>query len=281
MGYKQDAYFCFMKILRILFNFYIQSSVHVALAIVSLTLLSGFYLNLQIDFCLLGFVFFAAVSGYNFVKYFGIAKWYHKRLTSSIKSIQLFSLCAFFAMLFFFWHLPGFVKIIAVISGILTLLYAVPFKRTGKNLRSIPGMKLVLIALVLILTTVLMPAFYGGNPIDFQVFILCMLRFFWVLVLILPFEIRDVQVDSISLGTIPQKLGVFKTKILGSVLLVLLAFAEIYFHSMYFNVLWIVILTILITGVALLFSSEKQSFYYTAFWVEVIPIVWLLLELFF
>lgn len=251
-----------------------------ALAIVALMYLSGIYLNILPDFYLSGFVFTAAVSGYNFVKYAGIAKWHHRCLTSGLKNIQIFSLFAFFAMLFFFWHLSFVVQVIAVISGLLTLLYAVPLRRKWKNFRSIPGLKLILIALVLVLTTVLMPAFNEGVAIDLPVFILCVLRFFWVLVLILPFEIRDVQVDNISLGTIPQQLGVFKTKLLGSLLLVLLAFAEIYFNTLYSNSLWVVLLMVLITGLALWCSKVKQSFYYSAFWVEAIPVLWLVLELF-
>jgi 4-hydroxybenzoate polyprenyltransferase len=269
-----------VKVFQKVINFYIHGSIHVALAIVALMLLSGIYLNILPDFYLTVFVFCAAVSGYNFVKYAGIAKWHHRRLTSSLKSLQILSLIAFFAMLFFFWHLPFSVQVIAVISGLLTLLYAVPLKRKWKNFRSIPGMKLVLIALVLVLTTVLMPAFYGETDIDSTVFLLSLLRFFWVIVLILPFEIRDVQVDSISLGTIPQRLGIFKTKLFGSVLLGVLAFTEIYFYTIFFNSLWAVLIVILLTGLALWFSSEKRSFYYTAFWVEAIPVIWLVIELF-
>ncbi|MEX2349913.1 MAG: hypothetical protein WD554_03455, partial [Flavobacteriaceae bacterium] len=260
-----------MNVYRILFNFYIQSSIHVALAIVCLTLLTGIYLNIWPDFYLTGFVFTAAVSGYNFVKYAGIAKWHHRRLTSSLKSIQLFSLFTFFAMVFFFWHLPISAQGIVIVSGLLTLLYAIPLKRKWKNFRSIPGMKLVLTALVLVLTTVLMPAFYGEIDIVSCVFLLCLLRFLWVIVLILPFEIRDIQVDSISLGTIPQQLGVFKSKLSGSILLGLLAFTEMYFNSLFHNSLWVVLTMVFVTGLVLWYSSEKRSFYFTAFWVEAIP----------
>ncbi|MEX0996213.1 MAG: hypothetical protein WDZ45_04105 [Flavobacteriaceae bacterium] len=269
-----------MRVLKILFNFYIQSSIHVAFGILALTLLTGIYLNLQIDYYLLGFVFFAAISGYNFVKYFGIAKWYHKRLTTSLKSIQVFSFFSFFAMVFFFWNLPIAVQVIAILSGFLTLLYAVPLQRKWKNFRSIPGIKLLLIALVLILTTVFMPAFYAESEINFPVIVLCLLRFFWVLVLILPFEIRDLQVDSISLGTIPQKLGVVKTKIFGSILLGIIAFGEIYFNAIFSNSFWVVLTVFLVTGFVLWRSSEKRSFYFTAFWVEAIPVGWFILEYF-
>ncbi len=281
MGYEQEPYFCLMRVLKILFNFYIQGSIHVAFAIVALTVLSGFYLNFQIDFHLVGFVFFAAISGYNLVKYAGIAKWHHRRLTSSLKSIQILSLAAFFGMIFFLGHLPVSAQFMALLSGVLTLLYAIPLKRKWKNFRSIPGMKLVLIALVLVLTTVIMPAFYVKTKIDSTVLILCLLRFLWVIVLILPFEIRDIQEDAISLGTIPQKLGVFRSKVFGTILLGILAFAEIFFNSIFQNSLWVVLTIVLLTGFTLWYSSEKRPFYFTAFWVEAIPIAWLMLEVMF
>lgn len=267
-----------MRVLKILFNFYIQGSIHVAFAIVALTVLSGFYLNFQIDFYLIGFVFFAAISGYNFVKYAGIAKWHHRRLTSSLKSIQILSLAAFFGMVFFFWHLPFSAQFMALLSGVLTLLYAIPLRRKWKNFRSIPGMKLVLIALVLVLITVLMPAFNEEIDIDSTVLVLCLLRFLWVIVLILPFEIRDIQVDAISLGTIPQKFGIFRSKVFGTILLGILAFAEIFFNSIFQNSHWMVLTIVFLTGFTLWYSSEKQPFYFTAFWVESIPLLWLFLE---
>lgn len=270
-----------MKVIKTVYNFYIQGSIHVALAIVSLTLLSGIYLNIWTDIYLTGFVFTAAISGYNFVKYGGIAKWHHRQLTSSLKSIQIFSLFTFFAMVFCFWHLPVSAQGIAVCSGLLTLLYAVPLKRKWKNFRSIPGMKLVLIALVLVLTTVLMPAFYAEIDIDSSVLLLCLLRFLWVIVLILPFEIRDVHIDNISLGTIPQQLGVFKAKLFGSILLGILAFAEMYFSFLFHNSLWVVLTMVFVTGLALWYSSEKRPYYFTAFWVEALPIAWLVTELIF
>lgn len=270
-----------MKFLRFLFHFYIQGSIHVALAIVALSLLSGYYLNISIDNKLLGFIFFAAISGYNFVKYASIAKWYHRRLSPSLKSIQMVSLFAFFAMVFFFWHLPIVVQVIAVFSGFLTVLYAIPLKRKWRNFRSIPGLKLALTALVLVLTTVILPVFYTESNFEKSVFILCFLRFLWVIVLILPFEIRDLQIDDISLGTLPQKLGIFKAKLFGSILLVILAVAEIYFSVYFQNTIWAVLIIGVVTSIFLWKSKKRQSFYFTAFWVEAIPVFWLLLEVIF
>ena len=37
-------------------------------------------------------------------------------------------------------------------------------------------------------------------------------RYLYVVIAILPFEIRDMQYDSIKLSTIPQQIGIIKTK---------------------------------------------------------------------
>ena len=96
-----------------------------------------------------------------------------------------------------------------------------------------------------------------------------------VLVLTLPFEIRDLKYDVKSLGTIPQKLGILNTKILGTAILVSTLILEIvkterefsYTGSLFF-------LGVLLVG-ALWASRKEQSTYFASFWVEGIPLVWL------
>src|SRR5690606_20415588 len=77
-GYKQLLYFCFVKISKALFNFYIQASFHVALSAAALTWLSFIIMDYDVDWLLLGFVFTATITGYNFVLYAGIAKLRHR-----------------------------------------------------------------------------------------------------------------------------------------------------------------------------------------------------------
>ena len=43
-------------------------------------------------------------------------------------------------------------------------------------------------------------------------------RFLFVFVLMLPFEIRDMKYDSLKLSTIPQQIGIIKTKAIGLLL---------------------------------------------------------------
>jgi len=99
-------------------------------------------------------------------------------------------------------------------------------------------------------------------------------RMLLVLVLILPFEIRDMQWDDKGLRTLPQVLGVKVTRRLGmglSVIFFLLTFLKDELHQPE-------IVLRLILSVALIFAlgSNKrlQSRYFVMFWVEAIPVFW-------
>lgn len=262
-----------------LFNFYIQSSIHTALSVTSLVALTGFYFNFSTDIFLLGFVFTASVTGYNFVKYAGIARLHHRRLTKSLKAIQVFSFFAFFVMIYFALQLPSRIILPGFFVALLTVFYAVPLLPERKNLRDVSGLKIGIIALVWALTAVIIPVIYAGKNIDEVVVLLFVQRFLWVIVLTLPFEIRDLAFDDLSLGTIPQRMGVKNTKILGITLLIIIGFMEYFLSSFSGNSLWIALLIFSATALLLLFSKEKQSVYYTAFWVEAVPVFWLIFEL--
>ena len=99
------------------------------------------------------------------------------------------------------------------------------------------------------------------------------------MVLILPFEIRDLSVDDLSLGTLPQKIGVQKTKLFGAVLLLIFLLLEFFKDEVLeLNVVVLPVIFI-VTLFFLINSSVKQSKYYASFFVEGIPIIWLLLLL--
>jgi len=71
--YQHFSYFCFMTFLKQLFNFYINSSIHVALAVYALAYITLVEYDIEYDENVLYFVFYATITGYNFVKYFGIS----------------------------------------------------------------------------------------------------------------------------------------------------------------------------------------------------------------
>ena len=80
-----------MTLLKRFLDFYINSSVHVALAVLSFSVLTSYELHLNSPLILYSAVFFASVVGYNFVKYFGLTNFYYRSLTTKLKYIQLVS----------------------------------------------------------------------------------------------------------------------------------------------------------------------------------------------
>jgi 4-hydroxybenzoate polyprenyltransferase len=91
----------------------------------------------------------------------------------------------------------------------------------------------------------------------------------------LPFELRDLKNDNPNLGTIPQLIGVKGTKQL-SVWLTLVIIALSLINVTNHKHLIIAIIFVMITMTTTLMYSKKKSRFYTAFFVESLPIFWLL-----
>ncbi|AXT62884.1 hypothetical protein D1816_21925 [Aquimarina sp. AD10] len=157
-------------------------------------------------------------------------------------------------------------------------MYTVPVFPNNKNLRSLAGVKIFIIGAVWAGITVLVPLVYAGeNLMNFDFIVEIVQRFLFIVVMMLPFEIRDLQYDDLSLETVPQKIGVTRTKVFGSILLVLFLLLTAVKDEL--NSIEI-LSTILITTISLLFlwgTEKKQSEYYCSFWVESVPIFWLLI----
>ncbi|MBR9757724.1 MAG: hypothetical protein GYB39_06550 [Algicola sp.] len=275
-----------MQMLKQSFDFYLNSSIHVALNAVALSWVTGITFHLPVDGAVLWFVFFASVTGYNFVKYSGLAKFHHRQLANWLRAIQVFSLFCFVAMLVCFFKLRSQTWWYVLGVAAMTFLYAVPFlpqkyvlDKHG-NLRNIGGLKVYIIALVWAVVTVVLPLVNGRYIFDFDCLITLVQRFVFVLVLMLPFEIRDLQFDSLKLATIPQRIGVLKTKVLGSLSLVVFCLLEFVKDDVSFRLVVPMLVISVITLGFLWFSKGNQGRYYCAFWVEGIPMMWLLLLLF-
>tara|TARA_R110002049_G_scaffold206269_1_gene376792 strand:- start:33981 stop:34814 length:834 start_codon:yes stop_codon:yes gene_type:complete len=276
-----------MRFFKRLLNFYINSSVHVALAVFSLVWITLIEFDIAYDNNILYFVFYASITGYNFVKYFSLAKFHHRRLAIWLKWIQVLSFVCFCLTCYYAFQLHTQTLSWIAAFGLLTFFYAMPFlpKRssfdTHQNLRSIGGIKVYIIALSWMGVTVFLPLINNTYAMDADVILVASQRFLFVLVLMLPFEIRDLQYDSLKLGTIPQKIGLKKTKLLGVSILVLMLVLEFFKDVTSVRQIVIFLIVLVITFVFLVFSEKHQKHYYSAFWVEGIPILWLVLLLLF
>ena len=267
-----------MKHLKALFDFYINSSLHVSLAVLSLVWVTEIQLALNPQPLLYGFVFFGSITGYNFVKYAALAGLHHRHLTQSLKSIQTFSLLCFLAFCYFAFQFDWVFWLYCIPLGILTLLYAIPFLPHKKNLRRIPTLKVFIIAAVWAGVTVYLPAI-SADRLDFSVSILFVQRVLLVLALMIPFEIRDLTYDALALNTLPQVLGIKKTKLLGLVLLVGFVFLEFFYPKNQTGITVITCILGLITAFSILKATTHQSSYYASFFVEGIPVLWWLVLL--
>lgn len=270
-----------MMILKRIFNFYLNSSIHVAIGVYALTWITLLQFGVEYDKNSLYFVFFATITGYNFVKYFGIAKFHHRSLAGWLRAIQIFSFLAFIALCYYASKLEVNTLVLIAILGLITFLYAIPllpkkyFIDDHKNLREVSGLKIYVIALVWSFTTVILPLVNNEVSLDFDVVITSVQRFVYVLVLMLPFEIRDLNYDNLKLSTIPQKIGVKKTKIIGVFLLMLFMMLEFFKDELTSNAVIVTLIIVFISLLFIVFSNKNQSKYYSAFWVESLPIIWL------
>ena len=274
-----------MKVIKQLFDFYINSSIHVALSVYSLAWITLLEFDISYDENVLYFIFYASITGYNFVKYFGIAKFHHRSLTNWLKVIQIFSFLCFILMFYYGLKLHTEVLLYFAGFGIITFFYAIPFlpKRlfldSQHNLRTIGGLKIYLIALVWSGVTVFLPLINNDYDINTDIIITVIQRYVFIVVLMLPFEIRDLRYDSLKLSTVPQKIGVKQTKIMGGFLLIVFFFLEFFKDEIAFYQILVLLITCIATVVFLVFSKIEQGKYYSSFWVEGIPMFWLLLLL--
>ena len=260
-----------MYYLKRLLDFYILSSIHVGLAVFSLVYSTAF----ENDFCkhitYPCCVFFGTILGYNYLKYFEI---FRKGKFHSLKyyGILIISILAFFGFYFFFIRMINAIKIQLIIGGFMVLIYPL-FRKQG--IIKMFWVSLVIAYLTAFVYSNASPLIHGIRALEF------VKRFVFISALMIPFEIYDSQHDDKTLNTLPQKFGIKTAKKTGYVLLFLFIVLDVLnFHfnkTIRIQYLFVDIIIVLVTGLAIYFSSVKNNQYYTSFWVESIPILWLVL----
>ncbi len=277
MVYEQFGYFCSMKVLGRIFNFYLDASIHVALAILSLVWVTSSILNIPSDKNLFSFIFFCSIACYNFIKYGVEIKKYIRFGNPYHEYIRFFSFVCSGIATYHLFFLEWETILILGILGLFTGLYALPVLPGTRNLRSLAGFKIVPVALVWAGTTVVLPVWAAGSALSWDVWIETIQRLILVLILILPFEIRDMKYDPPELKTFPRRYGMVKTKTLGILLIFLFFFLTLLKDET--TQLEILSKTLLSLGMGsiLLITKKNQNKYFSAFWVEAIPIFWWIL----
>lgn len=256
-----------MHFLKKIFDFYIQSSLHVAVAVLALARVTEIQLQLSGNENLERTIFFGTIVSYNFLKYFEAFQKGRFNLNRNryLTGVTFFS---FIAVIFYFLQLNHQTQIYFIKIGLMVALY--PF------LRRFGFWKLFLVSFCVTAVTVYTPLVSQSSFSDHEKIILLQ-RFLIIISLMIPFEILDSQTDAKTLKTLPQRYGILKTKLFGIALLfpfVLLEFLKEHIEVSTF-------ITAAITAFFIGFTNFKREKYYTAFWVESVPVFWLILLLIF
>lgn len=170
--------------------------------------------DLECNWLLIGFAFFATVLTYTFQRYYKIiseAKYGGRRMIwmkknpNLIKGIMIVSGLGCLPFLFgMSWQSYLMLSACAVLS--LFYVIKIPGK-VSRNLRDIPSLKIFLIGLVWAATSTMLP--YLNQPLETAEFpwLLFIADFIFIVAITIPFDIRDIILDETEKKTIPQLFG--------------------------------------------------------------------------
>jgi hypothetical protein len=262
-------------------DFYLRSSIHVALSVYALVRMTHFMFNISEDAPMANFAFLGTIVGYNFVKYDALARAKKNQMRTELKLIAILSLFSLFGVGYYFFQLQLHTQIVSLVFLTLTLLYTLPAFPNRKNARNWAGVKIYIVALCWVGVTLVLPLINAGVPLEADFYLKCIQRFILVFNLILVFEIIDLSNDDPHLHTVPQQIGVKNTKMVGLLLLIPFYLLEFLKHHFIQEQLIVNAVLVLVLALFLAFANERRSKYYTSFWVESIPIFWWLMVVFF
>lgn len=263
-----------MNWLKYLFHFYLDASIHVAISVFAFIEITCIFFGLPRNNHISFFAFFGTIACYNFVKYGVEAEKYILVANTYHKNIQAFSFVAGAGALYHAFFMSYDTWIGIGILSIITSFYAIPLLPNTKNLRNLGGLKIFVVALVWAGTTVVLPVIAANRTMEWDVIVEGVQRFIMVVILMVPFEIRDMEYDDPELKTLPQRFGFVNTKIYGAYGVVVFFFLTFLKDNIgYLEVIskGVVFLTL---GICMFITKRKQDHYFSSFWVEAIPIFW-------
>ena len=272
-----------MQILKRTFQFYIFSNIHVALAVTCLVKITLIGEGISENYTPL-FVFFSTVVAYNLIRFFrfsDLPRWIRTWLKGNRKILYALTITSSIAVLILTFQMQIKALLWLFPFAVFTIFYGLPLPFKKGSLRNLPGIKIFLISISFAGITVFFPLVQNDFLINSNVWIIFIQRFVFVVLITLPFDIRDMKNDLESLKTIPQKYGVINTKLFGILLAIVFFSMEFLKDQKDSNDIRIVLIVSIISVLFLILANEKQVKYYSSFWVEAIPIYWLLVLTFF
>jgi len=261
----------------------VYTNIWVAIAVTALCALTFEFIGV-LDATLLWFVFFATLLMYAYARWFDSPA----REEASVSQITIWTesnrvlywASAIVGLLGTIWFglklSSNTWPWLAVCGGISALYPLQFFKHGGEALRNIAGLKLFIISAVWALVTTVLPAAQVDEPIDFDVAVLTLQRFFFIMAITIPFDIRDLRIDSPSINTLPHLFGVKRAR---TIALISLLVAEGGALGLYLGGLFSAgeligqIVAFEITSLLIYRSTPKKPDLYFSFGIEATSII--------
>lgn len=256
------------RIFKQIINLYLILNIHVALAVTALYLVFNPHWNASYLF----FIFFSTIISYNFIRIlsFGSNRFFIKKYYAHYKkSIFIFLAISVISSLYFFLKINLEKQLALIPLFLITFLYNFDYKNLPR-FRDNGIIKILIVGFVWAGLTVLIPNFEFLNTL---LLLKTLLVFLYVVMLTLGFDKRDIVIDDHNLKTIPQLFPnrMFLIYLGFFIILTGLNFSIFKQPVNLFNEIVIFISTWMSYR-----SNSEKSFYYTAFWLEAMPILWFL-----
>jgi 4-hydroxybenzoate polyprenyltransferase len=260
----------------------VYSNLWIALGASCFTASTYLICDLSINYNYLFLVFFATFFAYNYQRLARInllspplserQSWIikHQRVLriASLFSFALAIFLALFTLSFsqILWLLP---------CGVLVVLYATFLVNNKRGLRDIPFVKILFIALVWGYVLGVFPLILSNSTLHWQWVFLE--RSLFIMALAIPFDIRDLNVDSADKKTLPQVFGINGSKALAILFLASSLFVQ-------WALLWTSLTTIKIAfyiavALLILFSNPNRNELYFSGLLDGVLVVYLLIYL--
>jgi 4-hydroxybenzoate polyprenyltransferase len=192
-------------------------------------------------------------------------------------AVLAFAVTGVLYSLFFFVSFRTVLYLLPV--GLISFGYTVPCLPSRKGLirlRDIPGIKIFLIALVLGLTTVMLPALAYERMDDLykpSLLFVFFRRMLFIFAITIPFDIRDMEYDAANgTRTIPVVFGIKRAKMLALIALVLMVVLEVVQYILFpsVNLFYFLALAVsaLISAIVILLTQHERKEGFYSFFTE-------------
>ena len=245
----------------------------VSLSFISLFFISSNDLNIKTPYYVYPILYLLVTTAYNLNNKLYI-KYIKKIFFNYYFNLSL--LCTFSSIILkTFLNKNNYILICLItISFIITFFYNIPLPVYNKTLRELKYLKIFLVSFSWSCLSVVSPIVIN-NFYDYEIYFIIILlirNFIMVLILIIPFEIRDLYYDKKTLGTITQTIGIKKSKIV-SYFLILINLYIVLKNAITIDstISWLIGF-VLITTLTILSTPKRKKYFYSLL-VESIPIV--------